>query len=217
MVTVGVLALQGAFAEHVDMLERTGATTKLVKRAGDLEGIDGLIIPGGESTTIARLTALSTDSLFSEIKALGQGGFPIYGTCMGMIFLAREIEGSCQGRLGLMDITVRRNAFGPQKFSFEELVSIPELGGDPFHCVFIRAPLVLAAAEHVQVLGKVAEGIVACRQGHLLSTAFHPELTNDTRVHSYFVSMIEESARQSGSARGAVPLGHNLATPAGIL
>lgn len=192
-VTIGVLALQGDFAEHAHMLQSCGAKTKLVRRAAELEGIDGLVIPGGESTTIAKLTGNTTDPLFDAIIERAAGGaMPVYGTCMGMIFLAREIEGSSQGRLALMDITVRRNAFGPQIASREEQVVIDELGSEPFPAVFIRGPIILGCAPQVQVYSRVAEGIVMCRQDNLLATAFHPEITDDLRVHQYFVKMVRE-------------------------
>lgn len=193
MAVVGILALQGAFAEHAESLRRCGAKTALVKHACDLEGIDGLVIPGGESTTIAKLTGNNRDPIFDAIIARAEAGMPIYGTCMGLIFLARDIEGSSQGRLNLMDITVRRNAFGPQKFSREETISIPELGTEPFPAVFIRGPIILSADESkVKILAAVEEGLVMCRQGNLLVTAFHPELTDDLRVHKYFLEMIHE-------------------------
>ncbi|MBY0551427.1 MAG: pyridoxal 5'-phosphate synthase glutaminase subunit PdxT [Candidatus Obscuribacterales bacterium] len=194
VVTIGVLALQGDFAEHAHMLQSCGAKTKLVRRAAELDGIDGLVIPGGESTTIAKLTGNTTDPLFDAIIERAKDGMPVYGTCMGMIFLAREIEGSEQGRLALMDITVRRNAFGPQIASREEHVAIDELGAEPFPAVFIRGPIILGCAPHVQVYSKVAEGIVMCRQNNLLATAFHPEITDDLRVHQYFVKMVRKYA-----------------------
>lgn len=195
MVTVGVLALQGDFAEHKRMIEALGAHGELIKHAEQLDAVDGLIIPGGESTTIAKLTTSDAkqDDIFDRIRQRAQEGMPIYGTCMGTIFLAREIEGSAQGRLALMDITVRRNAFGPQKFSREQALAIAELGHEPFNVVFIRGPIITKCASNVKVLASVDEGIVMARQGNLLATAFHPELTEDPRVHKYFLSMIEDS------------------------
>jgi 5'-phosphate synthase pdxT subunit len=190
---IGILALQGDFAEHAAMIERCGATAVLVKHAAQLADIDGLIIPGGESTTIAKLTANSSDCIFQRILDRAQDGMPIYGTCMGTIFLAREIEGSAQGRLALMNITVRRNAFGPQKFSREESLSIPCLGPAPFPVVFIRGPIIISAGTGVEVMATVNEGIVMARQQNLLATAFHPELTDDLRVHQYFVNMVRDS------------------------
>jgi 5'-phosphate synthase pdxT subunit len=192
MVTIGVLALQGDFAEHANMLERLGAAALQVRRSFQLNRVDGLIIPGGESTAIARLTASNNDPIFSAIREHALAGMPVYGTCMGSIFLAKDIEGSTQGRLALMDITVRRNAFGPQRLSFEQLVDIPELGSQPFPAVFIRAPLVLACGPQVKVLSRISQGIIMARQDNLLVSAFHPEITNDTRIHRYFLSMVEE-------------------------
>jgi pyridoxal 5'-phosphate synthase pdxT subunit len=196
---IGILALQGDFAEHADMVARCGADTTLVKHAAQLDAVDGLIIPGGESTTIAKLTANSTDCIFEKIVSRARAGMPIYGTCMGTIFLAREIEGSAQGRLALMNITVRRNAFGPQKFSREESTTIAALGSKPFPLVFIRGPIITACGAGVDVMASVPEGIVMARQSNLLATAFHPELTDDLRVHEYFVNMVRES-KTSASA-----------------
>ncbi len=189
---IGVLALQGDFAEHKRMIEACGHEVQLVKHAVQLDDVDGLIVPGGESTTIAKLTGNSTDCIFEKILQRAQDGMPIYGTCMGTIFLSRDIEGSSQGRLALMDITVRRNAFGSQKFSREEVVSIPALGAEPFSVIFIRGPIITKCGADVEVLAQVDEGIVMARQGNLLATAFHPELTSDLRVHRYFVRMVEQ-------------------------
>lgn len=190
---LAVLALQGDFAEHAEMLRQCGASQIVYARtAADLADVDGLVIPGGESTTIAKLTGETTDPIFDTIIELALKGMPIYGTCMGTIFLAKEIEGSAQGRLALMDIKVKRNAFGPQKFSREEMVQVKELGDEAFPIVFIRGPIILNAGPGVTVFASVKEGIVMCRQGNLLATAFHPELTGDTRVHSYFMKMVSE-------------------------
>lgn len=192
---IGVLALQGAVSEHMHLLDACGAEAVAVKRSKDLEGIDGLIIPGGESTTIAKLTGVEAfDAIMDDIKQRAIAGMPVYGTCMGSIFLAKEIEGSDQGRLGLMDIKVRRNAFGPQKYSSEREVSIPQLRSVPFNAVFIRAPIILSCGADVNVMASIDEGIVMARQGNLLVTSFHPELTDDTLVHKYFVSMVAEKS-----------------------
>ncbi|HEY9791243.1 MAG TPA: pyridoxal 5'-phosphate synthase glutaminase subunit PdxT [Candidatus Obscuribacterales bacterium] len=195
MAVIGILALQGDFAEHKEMIEHLGEQAVLVKHAGQLADVDGLIIPGGESTTIAKLTTSQAkqDDIFDAILCRAGAGMPIYGTCMGSIFLARGIEGSTQGRLALMDITVRRNAFGPQKFSREQSVTIAELGEHPFPLVFIRGPIITACGAGVQTLAKVEEGIVMARQGNLLVTAFHPELTGDQRVHRYFLDMVKNA------------------------
>jgi pyridoxal 5'-phosphate synthase pdxT subunit len=199
MSVIGILALQGDFAEHKHMIEQLGAQAVLVKHPEQLAAIDGLIIPGGESTTIAKLTtsSLRQDDIFDAVLARGKQGMPIYGTCMGTIFLARDIEGSSQGRLALMDISVRRNAFGPQKFSREEAVDIPALGPEPFNVVFIRGPVITFCGSGTQALARVEEGIVMARQNHLLATAFHPELTCDLRVHRYFLNMVEEARTPS--------------------
>ncbi len=199
---IGVLALQGSFIEHIALLERLGVEPPAVKLPRDLVGLDGLIIPGGESTTIGKLAAAY--KLMNELKRLGEDGLPIWGTCAGMILLAREIEGSNQPRLGLMDIAVERNAFGRQVESFEADLVIPALDvisseeekGKRFHAVFIRAPSIKRAGEGVEVLAALDEGvIVAVRQRNLLATAFHPELTEDTRFHRYFLRMFESGHR----------------------
>jgi 5'-phosphate synthase pdxT subunit len=190
---IGVLALQGDVAEHRKMLERVGADTLEIRHSWQIKDIEALVIPGGESTTIAKLTGDTGDPIFDEIKKRGQAGMPIYGTCMGSIFLAREIEGSSQGRLALMDIKVRRNAFGPQRFSFESEVSVPELGPEPVPAVFIRAPMILSCGPSVKIMARFGEGIVMAQQDNLLVTAFHPEITSDLRVHQHFMSMVEKA------------------------
>lgn len=196
---IGVLALQGDFAEHRQALEALGAQVLTVRYAEQVEEIDGLVIPGGESTAVARLTEEGAAPIFKAIQSRARAGMPIYGTCMGSIFLAREIEGSQQGSLALMDIKVKRNAFGPQKRSFELDLSIPALGEEAFPAVFIRAPLVLSVGPGVEALASVgkedadAEGIVMARQKNYLITAFHPEITGDLRVHQYFLAMVKEA------------------------
>lgn len=192
MLTVGVLALQGDFKEHLEAIEKCGADAKLIRYAEELTTIDGLIIPGGESTAIAKLTSWSADPIFAAIRNRALEGMPIYGTCMGSIFLAKEIVGSSQGRLALMDIAVVRNAFGPQKASFETELDIPCLGSEPFPCVFIRAPIIKSVGTGVSVLARMEQGIVMARQGSLLVTAFHPEVVFDKRVHEYFLSMVRD-------------------------
>ncbi len=196
---IGILALQGDFAEHLQAIEHCGAQGSLIRRSGQLDDIDGLIIPGGESTAIARLTH-SDSTIFDTIHNKIKDGMPVYGTCMGAIFLASEIEGSTQGRLGLMDIKVRRNGFGPQKASFESNVDIPCLAANgstnpPFHAVFIRAPLILSCASKVEVLAKLDQttdsDIIMARQNNMLVSTFHPELTGDLRIHRYFLAMIQ--------------------------
>lgn len=190
--TIGVLALQGAFIEHRQALERLGVDTREVRLPEQLEGLSGLIIPGGESTTIGKLAV--TYGLIEPIRAKAAGGWPVWGTCAGMILLARDIGALAQPLVGLMDVTIRRNAFGRQVESFETLLDVPELGGGaPFRAVFIRAPAIERVGPGVQVLARLSNGtIVAARQGNLLATAFHPELTDDLRFHQYFVRMTGE-------------------------
>ena len=187
--TIGVLALQGDFAEHLAMLARIGVGAREVRKAGDLEGVDALIIPGGESTTIGKLMARY--GLDEAIRARAKQGMPIYGTCAGLILLAQAIEGSDQPRLGLMDIAVIRNAFGRQIESFEADIPFAPTPDQPVRGVFIRAPIVARVGAGVQTLSVFDGKIVAVQQGNLLATAFHPELTDDTRVHRYFLSLVK--------------------------
>ncbi len=190
---IGVLALQGDFAEHIQKLQGLGCSTTEIRLADQLNNIDGLIIPGGESTTNAKLeAAVGKTPIFDAITKTAKQGLPIWGTCMGSILLAKDIEGSIQGRIGLMDITVRRNAFGPQRASAEILLSIPVIGEKIFPGIFIRAPLFIKAAKSVEVLSSIEEGFVMAREGNLLATAFHPEMTEDDRVHKYFLSIARE-------------------------
>lgn len=182
---VGVLALQGAFREHQDMLARLNVESTQVRKPEQLEGISALIIPGGESTTIGKL--LCDFNLFEPISKLGKEGLPIFGTCAGLIVLAKDIAGSNQPRLGLMDITVERNAFGRQVDSFEADLTVPAIGEHPFRAVFIRAPYILSVGSSVEVLASFKDKIVFARQGRLLAAAFHPELTKDKRIHRYFL------------------------------
>lgn len=186
---IGVLALQGAFIEHEKKLWALGVETRQVRLPEDLEGLDGLIIPGGESTTIGKLAVE-----FGLIEPLRQfaRSKPTWGTCAGMIFLAKDIGIDRQPILGLMDVSVNRNAFGRQVDSFEVDLDVPALGQPPFHAVFIRAPLVTKVGEGVEVLAALPDGgIVAAQSGHLLATAFHPELTDDNRFHSYFLKLMQ--------------------------
>jgi len=183
---VGVLALQGDFLEHKGMLRGLGAQPVEVRLPGQLDGLDALIIPGGESTTIGKLAV--TYGLLEPLREFARHK-PVWGTCAGMIMLARDI-GRAQPLLGLMNITVNRNAFGRQVDSFETDLDVPALGPQPFRALFIRAPLVTAVGEGVEVLARLdGHGVVAVRQGHWLATAFHPELTDDSRFHRYFLSM----------------------------
>ena len=186
---IGVLASQGAFIEHIITLNKLNIETVPVRLPVELKGVDGLIIPGGESTSISRL--MVSYKLADEITSLVKDGMPVFGTCAGMILMASEISGNTTWSLGLMDITVKRNAFGRQVDSFETDLKIPVLGKKPFPAVFIRAPIVKCYADNVEVLARLDDNIVvAVRQNKLLGVAFHPELTNDLRFHQYFLSMV---------------------------
>jgi pyridoxal 5'-phosphate synthase pdxT subunit len=194
MVRIGVLALQGDVAEHRAMLTEVGADVVAVKRAEQLGEIDGLIIPGGESTTIGRL--LRRFDMLQPLRHQVEHGLPVYGTCAGMILLADEVvDGAAdQPTVGGIDVTVQRNAFGRQRESFETDLAIPAVGAAPLHAVFIRAPLITRVGERVQVLASLPDGrAVAARQGSVVVSSFHPELTDDSRVHRYFVRVVEES------------------------
>jgi 5'-phosphate synthase pdxT subunit len=188
---IGVLALQGAFREHCWMLERCGAEASEIRKPEDLDEVSGLIIPGGESTTIGKL--MVEWGLLEKIQSRVSQGMAIYGTCAGMIMLAKDILDSNQPRLGLMDITVRRNAFGRQRESFEADMSVPEFGAELIKAVFIRAPYIEKAGPNVKVMAVVRDKIVIARQDKMLVTAFHPELTQDDRIHKYFISMIKKN------------------------
>ena len=189
---IGVLALQGAFIEHIQMLEQLGMETAEVRLPPHLEGLHGLIIPGGESTTIGKLAV--SYGLIEPLRQFVKAK-PAWGTCAGMIFLAKDIGIDEQPILAAMDIQVNRNAFGRQIDSFETDLCIKGLPGEPFHAVFIRAPVVTQADVHVNVLARLADGrIAAVQQGHLLATAFHPELTSDLRLHAYFCDIVTKTA-----------------------
>ncbi|MFH1381577.1 MAG: pyridoxal 5'-phosphate synthase glutaminase subunit PdxT [Chloroflexota bacterium] len=187
---IGVLAAQGAFAEHIATLRQLGIDAVPVRLPREMEKLDGFIMPGGESTSISKL--MLDYGLMTEVSNLAKEGLPIFGTCAGMILLARKIsDGNGVAPLGLMDITVRRNAFGRQKDSFEAELEMPVLGKRPFPAVFIRAPLIERVKSNVEVLAKLANGtVVAARQGKLLASAFHPELTDDLRFHQYFIDIM---------------------------
>ena len=202
---IGVLALQGAFIEHERALERLGVASKEVRQRKHLDGIDGLIIPGGESTTIGKL--LDTLEMTEPVRQLGREGLPIWGTCAGMIMLATDV-GRPQTTLGLLDIVVRRNAFGSQLDSFETDLAVPALGEEPFHAVFIRAPIVERAGEGVATLAALDDGtVVAVERDNLLATAFHPELTDDLRFHRYFLEKVVGRGAGVGLAREPVAAG----------
>jgi 5'-phosphate synthase pdxT subunit len=190
---IGVLALQGDFSEHIAMLKRLNVDALEVRLPEHLQGIDGLIIPGGESTTIGKLAVAY--HLMEPLKIFGQR-HAIWGTCAGAIFLSTDI-GRDQPLLGLMDIKVQRNAFGRQIDSFETDLDIPELKQatgtkDSYHAVFIRAPIIESVSGDAKILASISDGrIVAAQQGHFLATSFHPELTNDSRFHEYFLSLVD--------------------------
>ncbi|MBI4302535.1 MAG: pyridoxal 5'-phosphate synthase glutaminase subunit PdxT [Chloroflexi bacterium] len=191
---IGVLALQGAFAEHISVLQRLGVEAVPVRLPGELEELEGLIIPGGESTTMSRL--MTVFHLRDEIKRLAEDGLPMWGTCAGLILLAKEVD-SLPDPLGVMDIGVRRNAFGRQVDSFETELPVLPLGKEPFPAVFIRAPQIDRLGSEVEVLARLTNGqVVAARENNLVATAFHPELTTDPRFHCYFLNMAKNSIKQ---------------------
>lgn len=212
---IGVLALQGGVAEHVRMLEHAGARTRLVRRHAHLEGIDGIIFPGGESTTMSKLMDLG--GMLSPLRALLAQGLPAFGTCAGLILLADEVLDTRRDAHSLngLDVTVRRNAFGRQVDSFETDLDVSEVtdDGETMHAVFIRAPWVERVGDGVEILSRVRDGgdadgaVVAVRSGRVLGVSFHPELTGDDRLHRYFLDMVRESARDktAGARDGAVP------------
>jgi 5'-phosphate synthase pdxT subunit len=188
-VKIGVLALQGAVSEHIKALKASGADAQAVKHASELKDLDGLVLPGGESTTMRRL--MDETGLYDALRSFAESK-PIFGTCAGLILMAKKIEGHDGPHLGLLDIDVRRNAFGRQVDSFEATMKIRHVG-DNFNGVFIRAPYIKSVGSDVEVLATYDDHIVACRQGRFLTCAFHPELTGDTRLHRYFVGIAEEN------------------------
>ena len=195
---IGVLALQGAVAEHMRSLEAAGAHAVAVKRPEQLDELQGLVIPGGESTTIGKL--MRKYGFIEAIQAFAAAGKPIFGTCAGLICLAERVEGhqgSEEPHLQLMDMTVMRNAFGRQRESFEADLDVKGIG-QPVRAVFIRAPLIQSVGECVDVLCEVNGEIVTARQGSLLACSFHPELTSDVSLHSYFVDMVKQAANVAG-------------------
>jgi 5'-phosphate synthase pdxT subunit len=191
---VGVLALQGDVREHTRMLAEAGADAVPVRRAGELAGLDGIVLPGGESTTIGRL--LVVFDLLEPLREALVGGLPAFGSCAGMILLARDVVDGRpdQPLLGGLDVVVRRNAFGRQVDSFEADVEMAGVPGGPVHAVFIRAPWVEKSGDAVEVLARSGQHPVAVRQGVLLATSFHPELTGDARVHQLFVEMVRKGS-----------------------
>ncbi len=188
---IGVLSYQGDFQRHVDVLDGLGAVSRAVRSPEHLVGLDGLVIPGGESTTIGKL--MDRFGLLSAIRDAISSGLAVMGTCAGAILLARSIENSDQVRIGGLDITVRRNAYGRQIDSFEADLQIPIIGRKPFTGVFIRAPLITAVRSGIEILGEFEESPVLVRSKRLLALTFHPELTQDARVHRYFLEEVVRS------------------------
>jgi 5'-phosphate synthase pdxT subunit len=188
---IGVLALQGAVAEHIRSLEAAGAEAVAVKRIEELEELDGIVIPGGESTTIGKL--IRKYGFLEALQEFSKQGKPLFGTCAGLIVLANKIDGQDEAHLQLMDMVVARNAFGRQRESFETDLPIKGIE-EAIRAVFIRAPLIKEVGSNVEVLSVYNDEIVAARQGHLLACSFHPELTDDYRLHAYFVDMVKEAA-----------------------
>lgn len=202
---IGVLALQGAFREHLDVLAGIGVTGVPVRLPADLDGIAGLILPGGESTTMRRL--IERWELRRPLLDIAASGAPVFGTCAGLILLAREIAGGEEPILPLLDITVRRNAFGRQLESFETDLAVPVLGDSPVHGVFIRAPVIERVGPGVDVLARLSDGrIVAVRERNIIGTSFHPELAGETRFHRLLATMAAEHQDPGeGSGRRRLP------------
>ena len=191
--TLGVLAIQGDFLEHIQTLDRLGVRSREIRMPGQLDEIDGLIIPGGESTTIVQL--IDIYGFRTKLTEKVESGLPVWGTCAGMIVIADELTNHRPEPLHLMDINVSRNAFGRQVDSFEIDLLIGGIEGPPFRCVFIRAPVVNSIGADVRVLARLPDDRpIAVRQGNLLGTSFHPELTDDTRVHELFVKIVEDAS-----------------------
>ncbi len=200
---IGVLALQGDFIEHVSTLEELGIEAIPVRKPDELKDLDGLIFPGGESTTITNL--MYSSGLFKPLKELAQAGLPVMGTCAGTVLMAKKISNADVSPLALMDIEVRRNAFGRQVASFETELTIPALGDKPFPAIFIRAPLIFSTGSGVEILARLDSGtIVAARQGSKLAITFHPELGSDLRLHSYFLEIVAgyQLTGEEGTQRG---------------
>lgn len=189
MKKIGVLALQGAFVEHIQFLRKLDVDALSVRLPQELEGLDGLVIPGGESTAIAKL--MQSYNLTKTIQELVSCGLPVFGTCAGMILLSKRASQLNSERIGAINIEVTRNAFGRQIDSFETDIPIPSLGERAFHAVFIRAPLITKTGPGVEILARLEDGVsVAARQGKVVVCAFHPELTDDVRFHRYFLEIL---------------------------
>ncbi|TFD93980.1 pyridoxal 5'-phosphate synthase glutaminase subunit PdxT [Cryobacterium lactosi] len=196
--TVGVLALQGDFREHATVLRSLGSDVVLVRRPEELAGVNGLVIPGGESSVMDKLTRMF--GLAEPLRAAVAAGLPVYGTCAGLIMLADTVLDGINGQqsIGGLDISVRRNAFGSQTASFETDLDVPVLGGPPVHAVFIRAPVVESVGPNATALATVADGrCVAVEQGNLIGTSFHPEITGEHRFHEYFLQKVRSAGFRS--------------------
>jgi pyridoxal 5'-phosphate synthase pdxT subunit len=193
MLKIGVLGLQGAVREHVKAIEQCGAEAIIIKKKEELESVDGLILPGGESTTMRRL--IDRYDLMDELRSFAASGKPMFGTCAGLILLAKKLEGYDKPHLGVMDVAVERNSFGRQRESFEAELSVAGVGED-FPAVFIRAPHIVSAGENVEILAKHEGRIVAAREGQFLGCSFHPELTEDNRITEYFIKMVQEAKKE---------------------
>lgn len=191
MLKIGVLALQGAVREHVKCLEAPDVEVIVVKKVEQLNELDGLVLPGGESTTMRRL--IDKYGFFEPLKEFGTSGKPIFGTCAGLILMAKNIVGQDEGHLSFIDMTVQRNAFGRQRESFETDLIVTGVGED-VRAVFIRAPLIVEVGEEVEILSKINGEIVVARQNQFLACSFHPELTDDHRFHQFFVEMVREAS-----------------------
>jgi len=196
MTRIGILAFQGDFREHALAVERLGAESRLVRLPRDLEGVDGLILPGGESTVMGKL--MIAYDVVEPLRSLLAKGMPAWGTCAGMILLSRETDNALAGQplLASINMRTRRNAFGAQRESFETMLNVPAIGPEPYHAVFIRGPVVEEVGEGVEVLARIdgpEPNIVAVRQNRLLATAFHPEVTGDLRFHEYFLGMVRDA------------------------
>ena len=198
---IGVLALQGDVVEHIAALERAGARAIPVKTRAELDAVDGLVIPGGASTTVMKL--LARFDMAAPIVARVRAGMPLWGTCMGMIVAAHDVAGLEQPTLDLIDITGRRNAFGRQNDSAEIALDIPVLGKEPFPAIFIRAPWIERMGTAVELLAQRDGHGVMVRSGNVLGTSFHPELTTDARVHAFFLKMVESAQKSVGNTSSA--------------
>lgn len=190
MIKIGILALQGAVREHARSVEESGAEAIIIKRKEQLAEVDGLILPGGESTTMRRL--IDRYEFMDSLKSFASSGKPLFGTCAGLILLANRIVGYETPHIGALDVTVERNSFGRQRESFETELDILGVAED-FNAVFIRAPHIVEAGENVEILAKHNERIVMAREGNILGCSFHPELTDDNRITQYFIGMVKEA------------------------